>query len=118
MWPHTVRRRRAECLRNLVDGAGFLISALRPYHRQYLGENAAARHPSTLPSRAPAHRLWRAGQFHLLDGPRRRRHRGPSRAAAEDAIAYEASGMAKEVVAKVKTFFAGPPTLRSYRVKR
>ena len=36
----------------------------------------------------------------------------------EDATAYEASGTAKEVVAKVKPFFAGPPTLRSYRVQR
>jgi heme-degrading monooxygenase HmoA len=36
----------------------------------------------------------------------------------DDAIAYEASGTAKEIVAKVKGFFAGPPTLRSYRVRR
>jgi heme-degrading monooxygenase HmoA len=35
-----------------------------------------------------------------------------------DAVAYDASGTAKEVVAKVKGFFAGPPTLRSYRVKQ
>jgi hypothetical protein len=34
------------------------------------------------------------------------------------AIAYEAGGTAKEVVGKVKGFFAGPPTLRSYRVRR
>jgi heme-degrading monooxygenase HmoA len=33
------------------------------------------------------------------------------RAAAE---AYESSGVAGEVVALVKSFFAGPPTLRSY----
>ncbi|HVV53278.1 MAG TPA: antibiotic biosynthesis monooxygenase family protein [Polyangia bacterium] len=33
-----------------------------------------------------------------------------------DAAAYEASGTAKEVVARVKPLFAGPPTLRSYRV--
>jgi heme-degrading monooxygenase HmoA len=33
------------------------------------------------------------------------------RAAAE---AYESSGAAAEVVALVRTFFAGPPTLRSY----
>jgi heme-degrading monooxygenase HmoA len=38
--------------------------------------------------------------------------------AEADARAYEASGTAKEVVAKVKPFFAGPPTLRSYRVNR
>jgi heme-degrading monooxygenase HmoA len=31
-----------------------------------------------------------------------------------DAEAYEASGTAAEVVALVKEFFAGPPTLRSY----
>jgi heme-degrading monooxygenase HmoA len=36
----------------------------------------------------------------------------------EDARAYDASGTAKEVVAKVKAFFAGPPTLRSYRMQR
>lgn len=36
----------------------------------------------------------------------------------EDASAYDASGTAKEVVAKVKSFFAGPPTLRSYRIQR
>ncbi len=34
-----------------------------------------------------------------------------------DAVAYDASGTAKEVVAKVKGFFAGPPVLRSYRVR-
>ena len=33
-------------------------------------------------------------------------------AAARD---YEASGAAREVVGKVRAFFAGPPTLRSYR---
>jgi heme-degrading monooxygenase HmoA len=36
----------------------------------------------------------------------------------EHARAYDASGTAKEVVAKVKAFFAGPPTLRSYRIRR
>jgi heme-degrading monooxygenase HmoA len=36
----------------------------------------------------------------------------------EHARAYDASGTAKEVVAKVKGFFAGPPTLRSYRLLR
>lgn len=36
----------------------------------------------------------------------------------EAATAYEAGGTAKEVVAKVRAFFAGPPTLRSYRVLR
>jgi heme-degrading monooxygenase HmoA len=35
-----------------------------------------------------------------------------------EAIAYEASGTAQQVVANVKAFFAGPPTLRSYRVRR
>jgi heme-degrading monooxygenase HmoA len=35
-----------------------------------------------------------------------------------DAIAYDTSGTAKEVVGKVKAFFAGPPTLTSYRVRR
>jgi heme-degrading monooxygenase HmoA len=34
------------------------------------------------------------------------------------AVAYEASGTAKEVVGKVRQFFAGPPTLRAYRVQR
>ena len=33
-----------------------------------------------------------------------------------DAVAYEASGTAREVVARVKPLFAGPPTLRSYRI--
>jgi heme-degrading monooxygenase HmoA len=38
---------------------------------------------------------------------------------SEDAaIAYDASGTAKEVVNKVRHFFAGPPTLRSYRIQR
>lgn len=36
----------------------------------------------------------------------------------EDAINYDASGTAKEVVARVKPLFAGPPVLRSYRVLR
>ena len=36
----------------------------------------------------------------------------------EQARAYDASGTAREVVAKVKSFFAGPPTLRSYRIQR
>jgi quinol monooxygenase YgiN len=36
----------------------------------------------------------------------------------EHARAYEASGTAQAVVAKVKSFFAGPPTLRSYRIQR
>jgi heme-degrading monooxygenase HmoA len=36
----------------------------------------------------------------------------------EHARAYDASGTAQEVVAKVKSFFAGPPTLRSYRIQR
>ena len=36
----------------------------------------------------------------------------------EHAQAYDASGTAKEVVARVKGFFAGPPTLRSYRLSR
>ena len=35
-----------------------------------------------------------------------------------DAVAYDASGTAKEVVAKVRSFFAGPPALTSYRVRR
>jgi heme-degrading monooxygenase HmoA len=39
-------------------------------------------------------------------------------ATEEAAVAYEASGTAKDVVAKVKHFFAGPPTLRAYRVQR
>ncbi len=33
-----------------------------------------------------------------------------------DAKAYDASGRAMEIVAKVRHFFAGPPTLASYRV--
>ena len=36
----------------------------------------------------------------------------------EHARAYDASGTAQEVVAKVKGFFAGPPTLRSYHLRR
>ena len=36
----------------------------------------------------------------------------------EYARAYDASGTAQDVVTKVKSFFAGPPTLRSYRVQR
>jgi heme-degrading monooxygenase HmoA len=36
----------------------------------------------------------------------------------DDAIAYEASGTAQAVVAKVKHLFAGPPTLQAYRVRR
>jgi heme-degrading monooxygenase HmoA len=36
----------------------------------------------------------------------------------EHARAYDASGTAKEVVAKVKGFFAGPPVLRSYHLSR
>ncbi|HEY2899371.1 MAG TPA: antibiotic biosynthesis monooxygenase [Polyangia bacterium] len=34
----------------------------------------------------------------------------------QDAKAYEASGAAMNVVGKVRGFFAGPPTLASYRV--
>jgi heme-degrading monooxygenase HmoA len=34
----------------------------------------------------------------------------------QDAKAYEASGAAMNVVAKVRAFFAGPPSLASYRV--
>jgi len=34
------------------------------------------------------------------------------------AAAYEASGTAQAIVAKVRPFFAGPPTLASYRVQR
>lgn len=33
-----------------------------------------------------------------------------------NAVAYEASGTAAEVVGLVREFFAGPPTLSSYRV--
>ena len=36
----------------------------------------------------------------------------------EAAVAYDAGGTAKEVVSKVRHFFAGPPTLRSYRIQR
>jgi heme-degrading monooxygenase HmoA len=36
----------------------------------------------------------------------------------EDAVRYEASGTAQEVVAKVRQLFAGPPTLAAYRVVR
>jgi len=36
----------------------------------------------------------------------------------EDAVRYEASGTAQEVVARVREHFAGPPTLASYRVLR
>jgi len=36
----------------------------------------------------------------------------------EHARAYDAGGTAQEVVAKVRSFFAGPPTLRSYRIQR
>ena len=36
----------------------------------------------------------------------------------EAAVAYDASGTAKEVVGKVRHFFAGPPALRSYRIQR
>jgi heme-degrading monooxygenase HmoA len=39
-------------------------------------------------------------------------------ATEEAAAAYDASGTAKEVVSKVRHFFAGPPTLRSYRIQR
>jgi quinol monooxygenase YgiN len=34
------------------------------------------------------------------------------------AVAYDASGTAQAIVAKVRAFFAGPPTLASYRVER
>jgi quinol monooxygenase YgiN len=34
-----------------------------------------------------------------------------------DARAYDASGTAAAIVAKVRAFFAGPPTLSSYRVE-
>ena len=36
----------------------------------------------------------------------------------EYARAYEASGTAQQVVAKVRPFFARPPTLHSYRLLR
>src|SRR3954447_15508357 len=35
-----------------------------------------------------------------------------------DAVAYEASGSAAEVVGRVREFFDGPPELRSYRIQR
>jgi hypothetical protein len=35
----------------------------------------------------------------------------------ESAVAYEASGAAREVVSKVRAFFAGPPVIRSYRTR-
>jgi heme-degrading monooxygenase HmoA len=35
-----------------------------------------------------------------------------------DAVAYEASGAAAEVVGRVREYFAGPPELRSYRIQR
>lgn len=34
------------------------------------------------------------------------------------AVAYDASGTAQAMVGKVRAFFAGPPTLTSYRVER
>jgi heme-degrading monooxygenase HmoA len=36
----------------------------------------------------------------------------------EDAVRYESSGKAAEVVAKVRPHFAGPPKLTAYRVVR
>jgi heme-degrading monooxygenase HmoA len=36
----------------------------------------------------------------------------------EDALRYEASGTAQEVVAKVRHHFAGPPRLEAFRVVR
>jgi heme-degrading monooxygenase HmoA len=36
----------------------------------------------------------------------------------EDAVRYESSGTAQEVVSRVRSFFAGPPKLQSYRVRR
>jgi len=36
----------------------------------------------------------------------------------QDAKAYESSGAAMEVVGKVRAFFAGPPTLESFRVQK
>ena len=36
----------------------------------------------------------------------------------EDAVRYEASGDAREVVAKVRHHFAGPPKLETFRVVR
>ena len=35
-----------------------------------------------------------------------------------DAVAYEASGAAADVVSHVREFFLGPPELRSYRIQR
>jgi heme-degrading monooxygenase HmoA len=34
-----------------------------------------------------------------------------------DAQRYDSSGRAQEIVAKVRRFFAGPPTLKSYRAR-
>ncbi|HEX4405939.1 MAG TPA: antibiotic biosynthesis monooxygenase [Polyangia bacterium] len=36
----------------------------------------------------------------------------------DDAVRYESSGTAQEVVAKVRQHFAGPPKLAAYRVVR
>jgi heme-degrading monooxygenase HmoA len=36
----------------------------------------------------------------------------------EDAVRYDASGTAQQVVAKVRQHFAGPPKLGAYRVVR
>ena len=36
----------------------------------------------------------------------------------EDAVRYESSGTAQDVVSRVRAFFAGPPRLQSYRVTR
>jgi quinol monooxygenase YgiN len=36
----------------------------------------------------------------------------------DDARAYEVTGTAAAIVAKVRPFFAGPPLLTSYRVQR
>lgn len=36
----------------------------------------------------------------------------------EDAVRYEASGTAQEIIAKVRGHFAGPPQLDTYRVVR
>jgi len=36
----------------------------------------------------------------------------------EDAVRYESSGAAQQVVAKVRQHFAGPPRLDAYRVVR
>jgi heme-degrading monooxygenase HmoA len=35
-----------------------------------------------------------------------------------DAVAYEASGVAADVVSRVRAFFAGPPELHSYRIQQ